>query len=73
MDNKIFIELMSYFDQAYNEVGWSTSREATNEDIIEMFTNIALADENFKNIIIDTFDSILAAEVEVDDLLNEEE
>lgn len=48
------------------------SKPATKQNIVELFTTIAMADQTFAGIIADTFDNILAADVEMDELLKGE-
>ncbi len=47
-------------------------RPAEPNDLVEAFTFLGIVNQDFADAISDTFDNILAAQVEMDELLNDE-
>lgn len=45
-------------------------KPASYRDIVNLFTNIAMSDPDFADIISDTFDNILISDIEIDELIN---
>lgn len=70
---KNFTEMITFYDREKNACHWSIDLNTTSEDVVEMLSVLALQDDRFRDIIIDTYDTILMAEVEMDELMNGDE
>ena len=70
------VQFSAYQEESTNTVGYEltlTDQAGTTdrEDLINLLTSLALQDDWFYDVLMDTFDRVLVGEVEIDDLMND--
>lgn len=69
------VQFSAYQEESTNTVGYELTGlvgAIDREDLINLLTSLALQDDWFYDVLMDTFDRVLVGEVEIDELLNEE-
>ena len=69
------VQFSAYHEESTNTVGYELTDQAgttDREDLINLLTSLALQDDWFYDVLMDTFDRVLVGEVEIDELLNDD-